>query len=60
MPMFWGHKDGVPTAKVCGTQGRGPAKFYKFKSTFGGLDLSEALRPETFLAADRRGAFGGR
>lgn len=35
---------GMPTADVCRRHGISSATFYKYKSKFGGLDVSEARR----------------
>jgi putative transposase len=35
---------GMPTAEVCRRHGVSPATFYKWKSKFGGMYLSEAKR----------------
>jgi putative transposase len=35
---------GMPTAEVCRRHGISSATFYKWKSKFGGLDVSEARR----------------
>jgi putative transposase len=35
---------GMATAEVCGRHGISSATFYKWKSKFGGLDVSEARR----------------
>ena len=34
----------MPTAEVCRRHGLSPATFYKFKSKYGGMDVSEAAR----------------
>ena len=38
------HEAGMPTAEVCRRHGISPATFYKWKSKFGGLEVSEAKR----------------
>lgn len=38
---------GQPTAAVCRRHGISPATFYKWKSKYGGLDVSEARRLKT-------------
>ena len=38
------HEAGMPTADVCRRHGISSATFYKYKSKFGGLDVSEARR----------------
>jgi putative transposase len=38
---------GKQTAQICREQGISPATFYKWKSKFGGLELSEARRLKT-------------
>lgn len=35
---------GQPTAEVCRKHGVSPATFYKLKSRFGGLEVSDARR----------------
>jgi putative transposase len=35
---------GRPTAEVCRKHGISPATFYKWKATFGGMDVSDAKR----------------
>ncbi len=35
---------GMPTAEVCRRHGVSPATFYKWKSKYGGLEVSEAKR----------------
>jgi putative transposase len=35
---------GIPTAEVCRRHGISPATFYKWKSKFGGMEVSEAKR----------------
>ena len=37
-------EDGQATADVCRRHGISPATFYKWKSKYGGLDVSEARR----------------
>ncbi|WP_376873321.1 transposase [Albirhodobacter sp. R86504] len=34
----------MPTAEVCRKYGLSPASFYKFKSKYGGMEVSEAAR----------------
>ena len=38
------HEAGLPTAEVCRRHGISPATFYKWKSKFGGMEVSEAKR----------------
>ena len=38
------HEAGMATAEVCRRHGISPATFYKWKSKFGGLEVSEAKR----------------
>lgn len=38
------HEAGMPTVEVCRRQGISPATFYKWKSKFGGMEVSEAKR----------------
>ena len=35
---------GMPTAEVCRRHGLSPATFYKLKSKYGGMEVSEAKR----------------
>ena len=35
---------GMPTAEVCRRHGLSPATFYKLKSKYGGMEVSEASR----------------
>lgn len=35
---------GMPTVEICRRHGVSPATFYKWKSKFGGLEVSEAKR----------------
>lgn len=37
-------ESGMPTVEVCRRHGVSPATFYKWKSKFGGLEVSEAKR----------------
>ena len=39
-----GQEGGMPTAEVCRRHGISSATFYKWKSKFGGLEVSEARR----------------
>ena len=38
---------GMPTAEVCRKHGLSPNTFYKFKSKYGGMNASDAVRPRT-------------
>ena len=38
------HEAGLPTAEVCRRHGISPATFYKWKSKFGGMEVSAAKR----------------
>lgn len=38
------HESGVKTADLCRRHGMSPATLYKWKSKFGGLEVSEAKR----------------
>ena len=40
-------ESGVPTAEVCRKHGVSSATFYKWKSKFGGLEVSDAKRLRT-------------
>ncbi len=37
----------MPTAEVCRRHGLSPATFYKFKSKYGGMEVSDAARLKT-------------
>ena len=37
-------QNGLPTAEVCRRHGLSPATFCKFKSRYGGMEVSEAAR----------------
>jgi len=42
--MIKEQEGGVPAAEVCQKHGISTASFYKYKSKFGGLDVSDARR----------------
>lgn len=42
--MIKEQEGGVPTAEVCRKHGINTASFYKYKSKFGGLDVSDARK----------------
>ena len=42
--MLKEHEGGVPTAEICRTHGLSPATFYKFKSKYGGMEVSDARK----------------
>ena len=42
--MLKEHERGIPTAEICWTHGLSPATFYKFKSKYGGMELSDARK----------------
>lgn len=44
--MIKEQEGGVPTADVCRKHGISIASFYKYKSKFGGLDVSDARKLE--------------
>jgi putative transposase len=48
------HESGVETAEVCRRHGISSATFYKWKSKYGGLDVSEARRLKTLEDENRR------
>ena len=48
------HEAGMPTAKVCRRHGISPATFYKWKSKFGGLEVSDARRLRTLEQENSR------
>ena len=37
---------GMPTAEVCRRHGLSPATFYKLKSKYGGMEVSDARKPK--------------
>ena len=39
-----GRSNGMPTAEVCRKHGISSASFYKYKSKFGGMDVSDARK----------------
>ncbi len=45
---------GLPTAEVCRRHGISSATFYKWKSKFGGLEVSEARRLRTLEEENSR------
>jgi putative transposase len=45
---------GMPTAEVCRRHGMSSATFYKWKSKFGGLEVSDALRLRTLEQENSR------
>jgi len=45
---------GMPTAEVCRRHGISSATFYKWKSMFGGLEVSDARRPRTLEQENSR------
>ncbi len=45
---------GVPTAEVCRKHGVSSATFYKWKSKFGGLEVSDARRLRSLEDENRR------
>ena len=45
---------GMPTVEVCRRHGVSPATFYKWKSKFGGLEVSEAKRLRSLEDENRR------
>lgn len=48
------HESGVETAEVCRRYGISGATFYKWKSKYGGLEVSEARRLKTLEDENRR------
>lgn len=42
--MIKEQEGGVPTAEVCRKYGISTASFYKYKSKFGGMDVSDARK----------------
>lgn len=42
--MIKEQEGGIPTAEVCRKHGISTASFYKYKSKFGGLDVSDARK----------------
>jgi putative transposase len=49
-----GQEGGLPTAEVCRRHGISSATFYKWKSKFGGLEVSEARRLRTLEEENSR------
>ena len=47
-------ESGLPPAEVCRRHGISPATFYKWKSKYGGLEVSEAQRLRTLEAENSR------
>ena len=45
--MIKEQETGMPTAAVCRRHGLSPATFYKLKSQYGGMEVSEATRLKT-------------
>ena len=52
--MLKQHEAGVKTADLCREHGISEATFYKWKSKYGGLDLSEAQRLRQMEDENRR------
>ena len=48
------HEAGMPTAEVCRRHGISSATFYKWKSKFGGLEVSDARRLRTLEQENAR------
>ena len=46
--MIKEQEGGVPTAEVCRKHGISTASFYKYKSKFGGMDVSDARKLKAF------------
>jgi len=42
--MIKEQESGIPTAEVCRKHGISSASFYKYKSKFGGMDVSDARK----------------
>lgn len=42
--MFKEHEGGAPTAEICRIHGLSPATFYKFKSKYSGMEVSDASK----------------
>ena len=42
--MIKEQESGIPTAQVCRKHGISSASFYKYKSKFGGMDVSDARK----------------
>jgi putative transposase len=42
--MIKEQENGIPTAEVCRKHGISSASFYKYKSKFGGMDVSDARK----------------
>jgi putative transposase len=48
------HEAGAKTEEVCGRHGISSATFYKWKATYGGLEVSEARRLKSLEDENRR------
>lgn len=42
--MIKEQENGIPTSEVCRKYGISPASFYKYKSKYGGMDVSDAKK----------------
>ena len=45
--MIKEQESGMPTAEVCRKHGLSPNTFYKFKSKYGGMNISDAVKLRT-------------
>ena len=45
--MIKEQESGMPTAEVCRKHGLSPNTFYKFKSKYGGINISDAVKLRT-------------
>lgn len=52
--MIKEQEGGVPTAEVCRKHGISTASFYKYKSKFGGLDVSDAKKLKALEAENAK------
>lgn len=48
------HESGVATGGLCRRHGMSPATFYKWKSKFGGMEVSDAKRLRALEAGNAR------
>ena len=54
IPVLKEQEAGMPTAEVCRRHGISSATFYKWKSKFGGLEVSDARRLRTLEQENSR------
>jgi len=56
--MIKEQESGIATAEVCRKHGISTASFYKYKSKFGGMDVSDARIAKVVTPAEKRKAVG--